>query len=547
MVPRSFRKLKPKLIGLLSVGILVVGCIAIFSFHKLSTHIANYNNLMAEEVSAKALADSINLNFKRQVQEWKNVLLRGKNTEKRNKYWNSFNRYHNVIQTDVQRYLDLNLDNNLIAPMEEFANIHSKLLSQYETGYKEFVGSGFNASSGDNAVSGIDRAPTKIVEQLSDTLQTELLDVSNTTRNDASSAIMFGTLAIICATLISIGAITLYMNAAVVRPLTQLISHLRQVSKGEYSNSLTFYREDEIGSMSKAVETLRQKMLQVTNEMTSTQKRLEDVSESLVDSASAIANGVNEQKEKTSNVTEAARDLSSASQEITSDAQRAAELINKTNVASQTSIEVMQKTVSVIKESSSQVMTTSDVIKALADEIQTISRVLDVIRGIAEQTNLLALNAAIEAARAGDQGRGFAVVADEVRTLAQKTQDSTEEIETMITRVQESTRGAVSTIESGQVTARSSVAMVEEADGQLKNIVEYVQDVTKLVSQISNTLEGQEQVVGSVQLNMEELNKIAQVNQTHADSCQKDNFTLTTVKEQMEHVLARLSGVEKAH
>ena len=61
-----------------------------------------------------------------------------------------------------------------------------------------------------------------------------------------------------------------------------------------------------------------------------------------------------------------------------------------------------------------------------------ITKIIELIDSIAFQTNLLALNAGVEAARAGDAGKGFAVVATEVRALAQRTADAAAGVKNLI-------------------------------------------------------------------------------------------------------------------
>jgi|AntRauTorckE5430_2_1112549.scaffolds.fasta_scaffold41531_1 methyl-accepting chemotaxis protein len=94
----SFKKLKAKIIALFTAGLFTIGAIAIISNIMLWSQIAKYQQLVAVENNAVAQIGALNLQFKIQVQEWKNVLLRGHQTEDRETYWERFVHQHKTVQ-----------------------------------------------------------------------------------------------------------------------------------------------------------------------------------------------------------------------------------------------------------------------------------------------------------------------------------------------------------------------------------------------------------------------------------------------------------------
>jgi methyl-accepting chemotaxis protein len=518
-----FRNLRSKILGLLGLGILTVGLIAIVSFSVLSARIADYDHLMKSEVTANTLADRINFNFKRQVQEWKNVLLRGSVEKDRLKYWDRFRELHNTIQSEADEFLALDLDDASLSSMRDFQRAHESLLPRYEAGYTAFIENNFSHIAGDSAVRGIDREPTQSLADLSARLQSDVIRISGEKSGAASHAVLFGTIAIVLAMVVSVLTILRFMESQVVGPLTLLIDHLREVSKGNYESQLTFDRADEIGRMSQAVEQLRVNLKSICEELSHYQVDLDGLSQTLIVG--------------TDQVSTSSHHLSQTARAVASSAVSASDSASSAERLTQECATLMNDTVEVIRGSSEQIRESSLVIDNLATDIAKVQQALEVITSIANQTNLLALNAATEAARAGEQGRGFSVVADEVRSLAAKTRQSTDEIRAVIEAVTAGAQNAVSAIEQGRSATEIGVQQVLQADKSLAQIREAVREVNQINGEMRDHVSEQLHHIDTIVANMDSVNAVAR----EGDADQTSS-TLAGVRERMADAIDRLMG-----
>ena len=153
-------------------------------------------------------------------------------------------------------------------------------------------------------------------------------------------------------------------------------------------------------------------------------------------------------------------ELSSASQEIASNTDKARV--------------ISAKAVSDVRSATQQ-------FKELESAAAEISNVTNTISEVSDQTKLLALNATIEAARAGDAGRGFAVVASEVKELASQTNDANRDIKSKIDIIQ---TAIGSTIES------------------IMNVSTVISDVNEIVSTIAAAAEQQSLATADISKNV---------------------------------------------
>ncbi len=446
-----------------------------------SLSLTNANNVKAM-ATAEALTVSINtartaqVEFKKQVQEWKDLLLRGQDPSAFEKYRQGFVARSAVTQDNLRKLADQFSKLGLETPLVHDAlKTHEELGVKYQDALKQY-----NSTNPDSAhvvdtlVKGIDRPPTK---QIDDIVAFALAQSDRLTKEaHAAAAAHYQTaciflLAAVISALCLGSIVTYWLVRSITVPLNTAVKIAQTVATGDLTRSIEVKSKDETGQLLQALKDMNRSLQNIVG-------KVRGDADTIAAATSQIASSNLDLSSCTEQQAGSLEKTASTMVELTSTVKQNGEHARQANQLAISASDVAVKGGEVV----SQVVNTMG---SINDSAKKIADIIGVIDGIAFQTNILALNAAVEAARAGEQGRGFAVVATEVRNLAQRSASAAKEIKSLIT-------DSVEKVEVGS-------KLVNQAGMTMDEIVASVKRVTDIISKI--TAAGQEQEAGIGEIN----------------------------------------------
>jgi methyl-accepting chemotaxis protein len=267
-------------------------------------------------------------------------------------------------------------------------------------------------------------------------------------------------------------------------PLAELTTAITSVGQGDLTQPFHSDRNDEIGTLVREVEAMRQRYLQTLSQVQSSANSIHTAS-------SEIASGAQDLSARTEQTAANLEQTAASMEQLTSTVRQSTDASRQANELAASASAVAVRGGQVVGQV---VSTMSDI----NESSRRIADIIGVIDGIAFQTNILALNAAVEAARAGEQGRGFAVVASEVRSLAQRSATAAREIKALIGT-------SVAKVDNGE-------RLVREAGTTMNEIVQSVQRVGAMLEQITAAASEQSQGIGQVNVAITQLDQMTQQN-----------------------------------
>ncbi|MFA1668230.1 hypothetical protein ACDT17_08280 [Chromobacterium piscinae] len=159
-----------QLAAIVGLVVAILLCASLFSLYQLWGGIRTFRDQVAADQQSVRQVLTMQVDFKKQVQEWKDTLLRGQDPAKLAKYWGNFEKKEGQVHDEGAALAASVSDPQAQQLLQQFVAAHQKMGEDYRRGLEAFKQSGGDAKVGDKQVAGMDRPPTDLLTQASDLL-----------------------------------------------------------------------------------------------------------------------------------------------------------------------------------------------------------------------------------------------------------------------------------------------------------------------------------------------------------------------------------------
>lgn len=204
------------------IGLLLAA--SFFGIHRLQRALQVFEVQVTAAHQHERLSAAMLSTFKTQVQEWKNVLLRGADEKQLERFWGSFSKTEQEVARLGRELLAGLPAGKARGLVEEFLQEHEKMGTGYRRGLEAFKSAGFDHRAGDKAVSGMDRAPARLLDEASKQIADDAQAIATGARMQSEQAVVVSLVLVLLVCAISVGLLV-WLTRSLVRPIAQAVAH----------------------------------------------------------------------------------------------------------------------------------------------------------------------------------------------------------------------------------------------------------------------------------------------------------------------------------
>lgn len=329
------------------------------------------------------------------------------------------------------------------------------------------------------------------------------------------------------------------IHRSISRPLTDFMSFVERVGRGDLTQKTANVSRDELGKLGAMLNGMVDGLAEVAQQSRAATGQLNSAAAELQASAKQQASSTSEQSAAIQQVTSTLSEIAQSGLQISARAKEVAAAAESTSQTGKNGIEAATETTRSINGISEQAEAVASNIVALTETAQSIGEIIANVNDIAERSDLLALNAAIEAAAAGEHGQSFSVVAEEMKNLANQAKEATKQVGQLLGDIQKRVGTSVMQTEEAVKRVESGRVQVEKTEETIRNLVASVEESIATFQQIVAATNQQQIGIGQVTQSVQNIRQASEQMTLGIRDLEQSSVNFTALSAQLKQSVER--------